>query len=152
MNLNIKESKSNNEKKNIQLLCYTNKTINFLNNASNQILAIYLKNNENFESMKKNDKNDIISIVEKIKFYFTSDIELCNIFKLYFNHLKWNSNYYYFTVKKNKNIITIIEPENNDDIIYKTKFKHSYQLSTIFERVLYEYNFDRLFENIENIE
>ena len=76
MNLNIKESKSDNEKKNIQLLCYTNKTINFLNNASNQILAIYLKNNENFESMKKNDKNDIISIVEKIKFYFTSDTEL----------------------------------------------------------------------------
>ena len=125
------------------------KKMNFLTNNSKQILAIYLKNNENFESMEKNDKNKIISIVEKIKLYLNIELEIVGFFKDYFNHSLWNSNYYYFVVKNGKNIITIIEPENNDDIIYKTKFKHSYLLLSIFERVLYEYNFDKLFENIE---
>ena len=85
-----------------------NKKINFLNNALKEILAIYLKNNENFEYMEKNDKNKIFSIVKKIEFNFNFESEIVDFFKNYFNHSLWNSNYYYFVVKNGKNIITIM--------------------------------------------
>lgn len=123
----------------------TNKLFTDLNEKSNKILSLFFKNNNSF-NFNNDDVSKIKTIVDEIKCKYINIININEIFKLYFNHNKWNSRHYYFTTNnKEKNIITVIVPKDKEKIQYCTLFKHSYGLSTIFERALHDYGFEELF-------
>ena len=136
------------KKENIKMLEDINELFNFLNDKSNKILSLFLKNNSfNFN---EDDVNNIKEIVKEVKYKFNDVNNIIEIFKLYFNNDKWNSRYYYFTTNnKEKNIITVIVPEDKEKIQYCTLFKHSYGLSSIFERALHDYGFEELFKELK---